>query len=63
MCKKVLAYFKKYPIYNSLVHVVIGMGLGILVTYPVAGTHPLRWGLGILAIGLIGHFYPMLEGK
>ncbi len=58
-----MAYFKKYPMYNSFVHVVIGLGLGALLTYPVAGAHPLRWGLGILAIGLLGHLYPMVEGK
>lgn len=58
--KKITAYFKKFPSYNSLVHVIIGLGLGVLITYPLVGSHPVRWGLGLLVIGLAGHLYPLM---
>lgn len=49
--------------YNSLVHVTIGVGIGILITYPFIGAHPLRWGGIILLIGIIGHIYPVFLKK
>jgi len=61
--KKITAYFKKFPAYNSMVHILIGVGLGILITYPLVGGHPVRWGLVLVAIGLVGHLYPALPKK
>lgn len=58
--KKITAYFKKFPSYNSLVHIIIGLGLGVLITYPLVGSHPVRWGLLLLVIGLAGHLYPLM---
>lgn len=63
MCKKIKDYFKKYPLYNSSVHVLIGMGIGILITYPFVGSHPVRWGLSVLVVGLVGHLYPLYAKK
>lgn len=63
MYKQIEAYFKKYPIYNGAVHVLVGMGAGILLTYPLVGDHPLRWGVTLLALGLVGHLYPLVTGK
>ena len=61
--KKITAYFKKYPSFNSLVHVIIGMGLGVLITYPLAGSHPLRWGVALVSLGVAFHLYPLWSGK
>ena len=58
--KKITAYFKKFPSYNSLVHIIIGLGLGVLITYPLVGSHPVRWGLLLLVVGLAGHLYPLM---
>jgi len=57
--KKMEVYFAKHSRYNAFVHFFIGIGFGILVTYPVVGGHPVRWGASILAIGLLMHLYPL----
>ncbi len=61
--KQVDSYFKKNPYYSAVVHVVVGVGIGILMTYPVVGSHPMRWGLVFLGLGLAGHLYPVMKGK
>jgi hypothetical protein len=58
MYRKLLKYMAAHPEYNSAVHLVIGIGIGILVTYPLIGAHPVRWGALFLVLGLAGHFYP-----
>ncbi|MCL4390039.1 MAG: hypothetical protein M1484_01865 [Patescibacteria group bacterium] len=63
MYKKALKYFSAHPYYNSAVHLLIGIGIGILITYPLVVTHPIRWGLLFLGIGLIAHLYPMWGKK
>ncbi|MBI2268098.1 MAG: hypothetical protein HYU80_01460 [Candidatus Blackburnbacteria bacterium] len=59
MYKTVTAYFKKHVLYNSLVHVLGGVGVGILVARPYV-TNPVRWGLGLLVISIVAHLYPLL---
>lgn len=61
--KKLSKYFSQHPYYNSATHVLIGIGIGILITYPLVTTHPLRWGLGFLVLGLLGHLYPLIAEK
>jgi hypothetical protein len=63
MIKKMEKYFSKHVYYNSGVHFLIGIGLGILVSRPWAGAHPLRTGLIILLVGVILHAYPVMMGK
>jgi len=63
MYKKALKYFSLHPYYNSVVHVLIGLGLGILITYPLVGEHPVRWGIALVALGLLGHLYPLMAKK
>ncbi|MBI1864007.1 hypothetical protein HYS03_02240 [Candidatus Woesebacteria bacterium] len=63
MYKKVMKYFEKHPIYNSTVHVVAGVGIGILITYPYVGAHPVRWGLSLLTLGVLGHLMPIWMKK
>lgn len=63
MYKQAEKYFSKHVMYNSFVHLVIGIGLGILLTYPVVGIHPLRWGIGLVVVGLFAHVYPVLGKK
>lgn len=57
------SYFKKNPYLNSVTHIAVGMGIGVLVTYPLVGSHPVRWGLALLALGLAGHVYPLMVKK
>ena len=58
--KKVIAYFKAHPCYNSVVHIIAGIGIGALIAYPVIGIHPVRWGIGLLVIAVLGHLYPLM---
>lgn len=63
MYKKIKAYFKAHVCYNSTVHFLAGMGVGVLVTYPYVRTHPLRVGVALLGLALLGHLYPLLKSK
>lgn len=53
--KKVEKYFSKHVYLNSFVHVVTGLGLGILLTNGFFNPHPLRYGLFFLVLGALGH--------
>jgi len=52
-----MRYFAKHVDFNSLTHIFIGMGIGALLTYPVFGVHPVRFGLAFLALGIAGHIW------
>jgi len=56
-------YFASHVRYNSLVHVIAGIGIGILITYPLIGAHPIRWGLVFLGLGVLGHLYPLIQKR
>ena len=55
--KKGMAFLKKNPAYNATIHAIGGVGVGILIASPVAGEHPVRWGVALMAISLLGHLY------
>ena len=55
--KSITKYFTKHIEYNSAVHVLIGIGIGALLTYPVAGSHPVRFGVVFLVLGILGHVW------
>lgn len=55
--KRMMKYFSKNPHFNGLTHVLAGMGIGFLLAYPLAGAHPVRWGVAFLALGLLGHWW------
>lgn len=52
-----MTFMKKHPAYVATIHAIGGVGIGILIASPVAGIHPVRWGIALLAISLIGHLY------
>lgn len=58
--KNVLAFAKKNPVYVAVIHAIGGIGIGILIASPVAGTHPVRWGAAFIIISLLGHFYILI---
>ncbi len=39
-------------------NILIGIGLGAFLAYPMFGTHPVRWGAALIIVGLAGHLYP-----
>jgi len=55
--KKGMSYFKKNPIFSAVVHSLAGIGVGILIASPIAGSHPVRWGLVFIVLAIIGHIY------
>lgn len=61
--KAMSKYFKTHSVYNAVVHSLIGVGVGILLTFPFFSAHPVRWGLSLVAIGIIGHLYPLALKK
>lgn len=58
---KARKYFREHEMFNAIVHFIGGIGVGILITYPFVGTHPVRWGVVLLAIAVIGHLYPLVR--
>ena len=63
MYKKCMAYFKKHLCFYGIVSFVGGVGVGILLTYPLVGRHPVRWGVGLIALALAGKLYAMTAKK
>lgn len=63
MYKQMKRYMKDHPMYNGFVHLIIGVGIGALLTYSVFGSHPVRWGVALIAVGLLGHLYPTMSKK
>ena len=61
MEKQMLKYFKSHPRYNSFVHAIIGMGVGVMITYPLVGVHPVKWGAVLLGIGILAHLLPLFS--
>ncbi len=63
MHKKIANYFSKHVMFNSTVHLIGGMGLGILLTFPLFIPHPVRWGILLLALAFLGHLYALKAKK
>lgn len=61
--KTALGYFKNHIEVNAFVHLLGGIGLGILVASPFANPHPVRWALIFLALSLLGHLYALAAKK
>ncbi len=57
--KTAMKYFGKHPDFNGLTHILMGLGFGALLTYPLFGAHPVRYGLVFLALGVAGHIWAM----
>lgn len=58
--QKLRDYFKAHENYNAFIHWCAGVGVGILITYPLVREHPLRVGFVFLIVGVVGHFLPLL---
>lgn len=50
-------YLAKHVDFNGLIHLLGGMGIGFLLAYPVAGIHPVRFGVFFLVLSAIGHIW------
>lgn len=63
MMEKQRKYLSKHVWYNSLLHAIGGLGLGVLLARPMAADHPVRWGVALIAIATLGHLYPLTAKK
>lgn len=61
--KKVEKYFSRHIYQNSFFHVMVGIGFGILLTHDFFDPHPLRYGVGFLLIGALGHVFAYTNKK
>jgi len=55
--QRAVKYFSKYPNYNGFIHLIGGIGIGFLLTYPLVGAHPVRWGLIFIGLSIFGHWW------
>lgn len=56
--KRAITFFSKHVEYNALVHVLGGVGLGVLIagfTFP----NQINWALGLLGVSILGHLYTL----
>ncbi|MCL4338880.1 hypothetical protein M1271_04275 [Patescibacteria group bacterium] len=58
-----IKYFEKHIDYNSFIHILGGIGIGVIITYPFIGIHPIRWGLVFIGLAILGHIYAMTGKK
>ncbi|MFC1918496.1 hypothetical protein ACFLWW_00775 [Chloroflexota bacterium] len=59
---KINKYFSEHAMFNSWVHISIGLGIAWLLSLAWQGSSGISLVLGIifLAIGIAGHIYPLL---
>ncbi len=55
--KRGVKSMSRHPWFNSWSHLVAGVGIGIIVARPLAVDHPIRWGVGFLAVFVLMHLY------
>ncbi|MBI2074699.1 MAG: hypothetical protein HYT83_02555 [Candidatus Levybacteria bacterium] len=63
MVKKIEKYFSKHVYLNSFSHIMIGLGLGALLTNDFLNPHPVRYGLIFFVVGALGHLYAYVSKK
>ena len=61
--ERAIKYFSKHPMYNAMIHLSGGIGIGILAARPFDGGHPLQLAAIFIVIALVGHLVPFLMGK
>ncbi len=59
--KKAIKYFSSHPIYNAIVHLLAGVGVGILIARPFDQGHPVQLAGIFIAAAVIGHLIPFLQ--
>ena len=63
MFKKAMKYMGAHPGYAAVFNGLLGVGIGIFLTYPYFFPHPVRWGALFLLVGLGGYLYPLVGKK
>ncbi len=52
--KKVMSYFKVHPVYNSFIHLFVGVGAGLMIVPLIPGDLNM-WGIGLIVLGILAH--------
>lgn len=58
--KNATKYFSKHPIYNSTVHALGGIAIGLMIARPFDGGHPLKLALIFATLAVLGHLIPVV---
>jgi len=56
--KRLYSYFKKHTAFTDLIHVCLGLGVGLLI----GGAEYLIFGWTFLLLGILGHIYAYIKG-
>lgn len=46
-----------------IANLIVGVGAGALLANLVFGLHPLRWGISLIAVGVLIYLYPKIIKK
>jgi hypothetical protein len=55
--QKIKKYMVKHPMYNAINHFLAGLGVGSLLVHPFFDPHPVKYGLALIVIAILGHVY------
>lgn len=55
-----MKYLSQHPLYTACLYFIVGIGFGILISRPL-GVHPVRYGVALLAIGIVGKLYVIMK--
>jgi len=55
-----MKYFSKHAMYNSVVHALGGIAIGLLIARPFDGGHPLKLALVFATLAILGHLVPIV---
>jgi hypothetical protein len=62
--KKINKYLKDHPLYSATIHLLAGIGVGLLVPDTIViGNFPNKFGTLFLGLALIGYLYPTSQKK
>ena len=59
--KKIEKYFAKHVYFNSLGHLLTGVGIGALITNGFLNPHPVRYGITLIVVGVLFHAYAYFQ--
>lgn len=59
--KRIEKYFVKHVYANSFAHIIAGVGIGALITNSFLNPHPVRYGITLIAVGLLFYVYAYFQ--
>lgn len=64
MCmEKMKKYFSKHVYFGNTVHVIGGVGIGLLLYPFITGTDTFSIGVALIAVSILGHVYAAVAKK